>query len=32
MKIKKYDEATFNKILDVLNKSKCDFNISIDKY
>jgi len=32
MKIKKYDEATYNKILDILNKNNCDFNIPIDKY
>ncbi|KAG4108858.1 ankyrin [Neocallimastix lanati (nom. inval.)] len=32
MKIKKYDEATINKILDILNKNSCDFNIPIDEY
>lgn len=32
LKIKKCDEVIFNKILDLLNKSHCDFNIPIDQY
>ena len=32
MKSKKYDKATFNKILNILNKNNYDFNIPIDEY